>query len=302
MNTSGRQVHRRRGPLTDPVVDQRHDAGAAAGRGVDRPSDQVDEPADGGHPRRRYRPSMRGRRRRRAPTLPPVGVGEVVGGIALVGVAVLIGLAITDNDEPETLTEAESTLVDPAAAARPDEPATRGTDASSESTSSESTAPDRLDRTDRCADTTESRRDAAHRDAATDVASELVDDLDHAARPRRPRPPAPPTTLSVEQRAAINVKVVNGGAASGAAGDVTAAIRFSRVHGREAPPMPRARVLANTVLYAPFQRAAAEAVNELVGAQPDNVLEVRPCRPELGRLRRWTGCPRRAGPRYGLSQ
>ena len=43
-----------------------------------------------------------------------MGVGEVVGGIALVGVAVLIGLAITDNDEPETLTEAESTLVDPA--------------------------------------------------------------------------------------------------------------------------------------------------------------------------------------------
>ena len=44
-----------------------------------------------------------------------MGVGEVVGGVALVGLAVLIGLAITDNDEPETLTETESTIVDSAA-------------------------------------------------------------------------------------------------------------------------------------------------------------------------------------------
>ena len=38
-------------------------------------------------------------------------------------------------------------------------------------------------------------------------------------------------------------------------------------------------MLANTVLYAPFQRAAAEAVNELVGAQPNNLLEANPADP-----------------------
>ena len=58
--------------------------------------------------------------------------------MALVGVAVLIGLAITDNDEPETLTEAESTLVDPAATtATTGSATTLASDVSSESTASD---------------------------------------------------------------------------------------------------------------------------------------------------------------------
>ncbi len=210
-----------------------------------------------------------------------MGVGEVVGGIALVGVAALIGLAITDDDEPETLTEAASTLVDPAAAgAGPTSTATTlAPDTSSESTSTESTAPaEPTDPTD-AADTTEDEPDETPptETAATDVPASSTTTSTVAAS-TTPAPPAPPTTLSAEQRAAINVKVLNGGAASGAAGDVTAALRFTGFTAA-GPADARVGVQAKTVLYAPFQRPAADAVNELVGAQPVNVREVSPADP-----------------------
>lgn len=212
-----------------------------------------------------------------------MGVGEIVGGIALVGVAVLIGFAITDSDEPETLTEAASTLVDPAAAGAgaTSTATTLAPDTSSESTSSESTAPaEPTDPTD--PDTTEAEPDETPpTETAATVVPASSTTTSTIAAPTTPAPattPAPPTTLSPEQRAAVNVKVLNGGAASGAAGDMTAAIRFTGFSAA-GPADARVRVPANTVLYAPFQRPAAEAVNQLVGAQPANLLEASPADP-----------------------
>ena len=85
----------------------------------------------------------------------------------------------------------------------------------------------------------------------------------------------PSTTLSIDQRAAINVKVLNGGANTGAAGDVTAAVRYAGFTA-QGPADASPQVGATTVLYGPGQQGAATAVNAFVGALPANVVEGGP--------------------------
>lgn len=185
-------------------------------------------------------------------------MGEIVGGVALVGVALLIGLAIADDDAPETLTATDPTLgetaapaTDPAAspAATPSSSATStvpatSSEASTEESSDETTTPDSTVETTEASTTSTS--------ATTSTATS--------------------TTLSAAQRAEISVKVLNAGAASGEATDVTAAVRFAGFTA-DGPADASAQVGATTVLYAPGQQAAAAAVNTLISASPSNVIE-----------------------------
>ena len=194
-----------------------------------------------------------------------MGVGEVVGGVALVGLAVLIGLAITDNDEPDTLTETESTIVDSAAT----------TTAAATTTSVETTAPEVTSDPTTAATNDTSEPDSTPSESTSDSSTTSSSTSSTTSLTAPSTTAGTSTTLSIDQRAAINVKVLNGGANTGAAGDVTAAVRYAGFTA-QGPADASPQVGATTVLYGPGQQGAATAVNAFVGALPANVVEGGP--------------------------
>lgn len=181
-----------------------------------------------------------------------MGAGEIVGGLALVGVAVLIGLAIASDDTPESISGTDASLVDPAT---PTGTAPTPTVAATPLVATASTVGN---------EATASAGTAAPNPST--VASSTVTST------TAPATTVTPTTLSSQQRAEILVKVLNGGAPTGAATAMTATVRLEgfRADGPADAPAP---VGATTVLYAPGQGTAAAAVNGIVGAAAPNVLE-----------------------------
>ena len=190
-------------------------------------------------------------------------IGEVVGAVALVGVAVLVGIALTDDPTPETITADTSPFVF----------------AASTSPAPSSTAA-----------TTPPPTTAA---VATTVAPAAPTT---AARPPRRHPPttaAPtPALIPPEQRAGIAVRVLNGGAPAlcshedvgGAAGR---RVRPGRVGRRDAA---RGGDPASSSPPAASSTRRPSTISSR--ARPENVVPVPRRRPELGGVRRG---PRRAG-------
>jgi hypothetical protein len=202
-----------------------------------------------------------------------VGIGEVVGGVALVGVAVLIGLALTEDNSPETLSTSDATLLEPAAttagaATTTAVAATDTSDAGTEPTASTDEPP--------ATEATASVEDTTAPASSSETPSTTTSGSDVATPPTTTVAPsttaAPPTTLSLEQKREVDVRVLNGGARAGAAGDLTAALRFAGFTA-PAPGDTSTRGAPTTILYAPFQEGAAAAVNVLVGAGPENIRE-----------------------------
>ena len=163
-------------------------------------------------------------------------IGDVVGGVALIGLAALVGLAMTDDDAPQTITADTTPFVFEST------PTSVTTIATTVSTTTEPQPP-------------------------TTVAPETS-----AAELSPSTPPATTTTLvPVAQRAGIALRVLNAGAAAGAATETSAILRgvgFAPV----GPADARVRVDATRVLFAPGRDVEAATVNEFIRARPDNVV------------------------------
>ena len=152
-------------------------------------------------------------------------IGEVVGGAALVGIAVLVGIALTDDTSAEIITTDTSPFVFGA-----------GTTTST----------------------------------ITITASTPTT----AASPSTPSaPPATSTTtlIPAEQRGAIAVRVLNGGAPARAAINMSEALRGAGFAPGRAGDAAEA-VDATRVIFAPGREAEAATVNSVVTATPENVV------------------------------
>ena len=78
-----------------------------------------------------------------------------------------------------------------------------------------------------------------------------------------------PPTIAIADRAGVAVLVINGGAAVGAARAATEQLRQAGFQPRAAVDAVQRVERRALVLYAPGQEAAANSVNETIGAAPD---------------------------------
>ena len=182
----------------------------------------------------------------------PVRASEIVGGLSVIGVIALIGFAIAEDNDPETITTPsaptilaplDSTTTAPVEPT-PTEPPTTSADAET-------------DTTDATSDTTEATEPAATSTTPTTAAPSTTE--------------APPT-LAPEDREAVRVRVVNAGGVVGAATFATGILE-GEGFVPENPGDGVENAEANTIFYAPGQELAAAAVNESINAQDDRVIE-----------------------------
>ena len=193
-----------------------------------------------------------------------MGLGEVVGGVALVGVIGMFGLALTDDGSDDSLaTEPAATLgpapsgaeVTPtgapegtAAAPAPTPESAATTPASSDAPVTTSASTDPPDETDATVTSTTAR-------ATTTT-----------ARPTTTTVPATTTTGAADVRT-IAVQVLDAGRAGGAAEDVTGALRATGFEPVE-PQDAVSDVGWSLILYAAGHYTDAVAVNQVVGGDP----------------------------------
>lgn len=187
---------------------------------------------------------------------------------------VLIGLALTDDDQPDRVTGVAVAQFDSATFATTDP--VNGDDSAVEESQKDAEATD---------GSTPATNDAAATDtASTDEASDeeppntrTEPTTGSSSTTTSSTAPASTTTTTtlvpVEFRPFIEVQVLNGGAGPGQAGAATATLEdasFAPRFGRNAPVF----VGATTVLHAPGKQIEARTVNEFIGAAPENVFEV----------------------------
>ena len=176
-------------------------------------------------------------------------MSEVIGGVSVVGVVVLVGLAIADDAGSDTITTP--------------------------------TAPTILAPVDSSADTTEPTPSATAEPDSTELPAETEPvetepvETDPVTTTATPETTTTIPPLPVEARNGVRVKVVNSGGVAGAATFVTGVLEGAGF----APTNPNdgvANVAQTTVLFAPGQNAAAAAVNESINAAPEFVTEANP--------------------------
>jgi hypothetical protein len=197
-----------------------------------------------------------------------MGLGEVVGGLAVAGTLVLIGLAMTDDGGPDSLTGADSVAL--AGGAAPD--TTSMTVATSETLTTDTAAP-----TSEPAATTEPAPTTEPAAATTSRPATTTDPPATTAATSDPRPgtsnPATSTTVDTlpeDRRPTIRVQVLNAGVEEGAAAFVSGVLKqtgFEPVDPRDA-----ARAVDGTVvMYAPGREAEAATVNAVIKTDGANV-------------------------------
>ncbi len=176
-----------------------------------------------------------------------MNAGEVVGGVALIGILALVGLAVTADDDPQTLTGAT----------------TPGLPTDASSTSADTSTAVSADTTG-SADTS----DLATTEPATTepVTTERVTTTT-APAPLRTVPP-----LSRQERVDVVVRVLNGGAEDGAAAFVSGVLRTAGFEPIQALDAAQP-IDTTTVFHTPgLQREAAD-VNSLIEADPRQIVE-----------------------------
>ena len=191
-----------------------------------------------------------------------MALGEVVGGVALVGAAAMIGLALTEDPNDDSLVSEPAATFDPA----PAEPAT---------SAGATTVPETSEPA-----TTGEVEMTAEKPATTPAPTEPPD-TSEATTTTTPRTSTtrPTTTTSAPNTSApadgdvasIAVQVLNAGQNEGEGQEVTIALRgagFDLLAPRDAVEA----VGWTTIRYAPGQLAAGRAVNEVVGTDPALVL------------------------------
>ena len=192
-------------------------------------------------------------------------IGEIVGGVALVGVAVLVGIALTDDGDSRDHHGGHL-------AVRVRRLDLAGTTASTAATAPPT--PPRRRRDDRAVahDGRVAAPAADRRPPTTAAPTTDVDPARAARRDRRPRPQRRCTGPRRHERCRRRCAT-------------PASPRRGRRRRRGSCRRPR-------VLFAPGRELDAATVNDVVRARPENVVPASRRRPELGGVRRR---PRRAG-------
>jgi hypothetical protein len=185
---------------------------------------------------------------------------EIVGGVAVVGVAALLGLSLLDDDEPAAFQTEDSLGLVPGAESGGSSTTSSSTTTSTGVTVSATTEPPTVSN----GPTTERAADIAV--TATTTRSTPTTRPATTTAPSNASP-----TVPEDERAAIAVRVLNAGVEAGAASFVTGVLRqsgFEPLDPRDAPT----EVDATTVLFAPGREAEAATVNSVIDADPDNVM------------------------------
>ena len=194
-----------------------------------------------------------------------MGLGEVVGGVALVGLAVLFGLALTEDEEPNLLTTEDTVGFAPAGSGVTSTTTSTGTSAATDATLAPTPQPT----------ATSAAAEATEATEATTAATEVVETTTTEPAQSSTTSAATSTTeatVPLDQRPAVRVRVLNAGVETGAAAYVSGVLKqtgFEPLEPRDAP----AAVDAVTVLYAPGKRAQGLTVNAVIEADPANVIE-----------------------------
>ena len=122
-----------------------------------------------------------------------------------------------------------------------------------------------------------------HHRAPDNLDHRAPDDLDHRAPddldtvpPTTLPPTTVPPTIAITDRAGVAVLVINGGAAVGTARAATEQLRRAGFQPRAAVDAVQGVERRALVLHAPGQEAAANSVNETIGAAPDAVVPALP--------------------------
>lgn len=190
-----------------------------------------------------------------------------MGGLSVVGVIVLIGLAIADDNEPDALTVPPA----PTILAPLDETT------SSVPGSAPSSPPDSSPTTDGVASSIATVPDTAPGSTPATEPAEPASETTTAETVAPTDPPPPTTTpiLDVEQRQGVRAQVINGGGAAGAATFVTGVLEgegFVRIGPDDAATL----VEQTVVLYAPGQEVAGATVGQVLEVPADRVVEAPP--------------------------
>jgi hypothetical protein len=186
---------------------------------------------------------------------------EIVGGVAVVGVAALLGLSLLDDDEPAAFQTEDSLGLVPAAESGGNSTTSSSTITSTGVTVSVTTEPPTVSN----GPTTESAPDTTVT-ATTTRSTPTTRPVTTTTAASSASP-----TLPEDDRGAIAVRVLNAGVEAGAASFVTGVLRqsgFEPLDPRDAPT----EVDATTVLFAPGREAEAATVNSVIDADPDNVM------------------------------
>lgn len=184
-----------------------------------------------------------------------MGVGEVIGGAALVGVATLLGLSWAADDEAESSGSPTTTILvyDPTTA--PAVPTTTPT--------SDVTLPDSIPQS------TESTPAGSSAPETTATASSPPPTSDSIAATTE----APVDTLSSLERASIAVQVVNGSGVDGAAAFVSDVLRLSAFEPADpADAVEPITTPQGAILFATGEDEAAGAVATALDYGPEQVL------------------------------
>ena len=187
-----------------------------------------------------------------------MNLGHVLGGVAVAGTVVLFGLAVTEDDDPDSITAGPSVVLAP-------------TD-----TSDTSVAPSAIPTTDAVATTeviatTEPAPDTQPTTEPTD-APVTTDAPNTTARatttvaPTSPTNPSPSTTVATlpeSRRPAVALRVVNAGADAGAARFVSGVLEEAGFEPL-APQDAADNVAGTVILHAPGREAEAATVNTVI--------------------------------------
>lgn len=182
---------------------------------------------------------------------------EVIGGLSAIGVVVLIGFAIADDADSDTITTPTAPTI-----LAPLDSTTDTSSPSAETTTSEPAAD--TDSTEAPVET-EPAEAPATEPPATEAAAATTTTTTTTTIP----------SIPLEERAGVRVRVVNAGGPAGAATFVTGVLEgagFDPV----SPGDGVTNVDRDIVLFAPGQDLAALTVNESVGAAPEFVVEANP--------------------------
>ena len=200
-----------------------------------------------------------------------MNLGQVLGGVAVAGTVVLFGLAVTEDDDPESITAGPSVVLAP-------------TDASV--TTDTSVAPSAIPTTDAVATTeviatTEPAADTQPTTGRTTEPTDPPSTTDAPATttratttvaPTSPTNPAPSTTVATlpeSRRPTVAVRVVNAGADAGAARFVSGVLQEAGFEPL-APQDAADNVGGTIILHAPGRESEAAAVNAVI--QTDRVI------------------------------
>jgi hypothetical protein len=181
-----------------------------------------------------------------------MNLGHVLGVVAVAGTVVLFGLAVTEDDDPDSITAGPSVVLAP-------------TD-----TSDTSVAPSAIPTTDAVA-TTEviaTTEPAPDTQPTTEPATEPTDPPSTTDAPARTSPtnPSPSTTVATlpeSRRPAVALRVVNAGADAGAARFVSGVLEEAGFEPL-APQDAADNVGGTVILHAPGREAEAATVNTVI--------------------------------------